>query len=130
MSKKQLQDERLLCGRCGVTFLWTVEEQQRWQEPEPPERCPGCRRLLPPPGRERGLVKWYDPRRKFGFIVPTHGPELYVHGRQLQGIRRLYPGDLVEFGVESQERGPVAVAVRLVERGRRRKRSAQRQAQG
>ncbi len=124
MKEKPLQDELLICGRCGVTFLWTVEEQRRWSEPEPPDRCPGCRRLLPPPGRERGLVKWYDPRRKFGFIVPVQGPELYVHGRQLRGTGRLHPGDLVEFGVEPGERGPVAVAVHVVERGRGRKRSA------
>ena len=37
-------------------------------------------------------------------------------GSELQGQRRLEPGDLVEFSIGANERGPAAVAVQVLER--------------
>ncbi len=103
------------CERCGISFLWSSEEQVAQDDaaPTPPARCPGCRVLLPPPGRERGLVKWYNVRKRFGFIVRKEQPELFVHGSEVSG-GRLHPGDLVEFAVGENERGLAAKAVTVL----------------
>ncbi|HAJ34607.1 MAG TPA: hypothetical protein DCL15_02775 [Chloroflexi bacterium] len=113
MAKPTNQDEILYCARCGVSFLWTREEQKQ-PNVSAPRHCPGCRQLTPSPGRERGLVKWYDRRKHYGFIVRAGKPEIYVHRSALQSQRPLRPGDLVEFAVEESARGPVAVAVTLL----------------
>lgn len=70
---------------------------------------------MPAAGRERGLVKWFDRRKHYGFIVRAGQPELYVHRSAVQSRRLPRPGDLVEFGVETGERGQSAVDVVLIE---------------
>lgn len=121
------KDEMLLCENCGLTFLWSIEEQnqalkQRTEQREkagkidPPAYCPGCRTLLPEPGRERGLVKWYNSRKNYGFIMRQEAPDIFVHRSQLEDVKRLREDDLVEFTVSENERGPMAADVRLIER--------------
>ena len=117
MTKPTTQDEICYCARCGISFIWTQEEQQATPEPDSahsPALCPGCRRLVPPAGRERGLVKWYDRRKQYGFIIRQHEPDIYVHRSGLRGSGALRPGDLVEFSVETSERGPAAAEVRVL----------------
>jgi CspA family cold shock protein len=111
----ELQDEILYCARCGISFLWSQEEQKWAGEQPAPRYCGGCRRLLPENERERGMVKWYDPRKQYGFLVRSGQPDIYVHRSALQGSRSLHPGDLVEFAVEQTERGPAAVQVVVVQ---------------
>jgi cold shock CspA family protein len=112
----QRQDEILYCARCGISFLW-AQEEQKWTQGSPvPKHCPGCRQLLPAEGRERGQVKWYDPRKQHGFIVRSGQPDLYVHRSALRAGRSLRPDDLVEFGVEQTERGAAAADVAVVVR--------------
>ena len=113
MSGETVQDEVLYCARCGISFLWSQEEQHTGDTAQP-RLCPGCRILLPPPGRERGLVKWYNKRKQFGFLIRTGQPDLYVHRSGVADGRPLQPGDLVEFAVVATDRGPAAVEVRLV----------------
>jgi cold shock CspA family protein len=115
MSKAPTQDEIRYCDRCGVAFLWTVEEQRAAPSPVP-LHCPACHRLLPPDARERGLVKWYNIRKRYGFIVRRAHPEIFAHGGDLLDGGRLHPGDLVEFDVEEGERGPAAKAIRVIGR--------------
>ena len=109
--------EILYCERCGISFLWSVGEQKEAGDAraERPRHCPGCRHSMPPPGRERGLVKWWNARKKYGFIVRAGHPDIFAHRSQLQGVGRLREGDLVEFGVEERKKGPVAVAIRVLE---------------
>jgi CspA family cold shock protein len=114
MMATQHQDEILYCARCGISFLWSQEEQ-KWAQGSPaPKHCAGCRQLLPADGRERGQVKWYDPRKQYGFIVRTGHPDLYVHRSALRSGRTLRPDDLVEFGIEQTERGPAATDVAVL----------------
>lgn len=115
-------DEMIVCEHCGVTFLWTVEDRKRESDPQKaPTLCLGCDFLLPEAKRERGLVKWYSPSKKYGFISRSSGPDLFAHRSQFDGIGRLRPGDLVEFNVEETEKGPSAVEVRLLSREPKRK---------
>jgi cold shock protein len=123
MAGREFRDKMVTCTRCGVVFLWPVEEQrqavtlaQGEDAPAEPELCPGCRRLAPAPGRERGLVKWYSSRKRYGFIVRADASELFAHRTQLTGIGRLQEGDLVEFGVQEGDKGAMAIQVHLLER--------------
>lgn len=102
------------CHSCGTRFVWTSSGQAA--SPALPELCPACRLLAPAAGRVRGVVKFYNARKGWGFIVPTEGKEVYVHRSGLGGEGPLTEGDLVEFAVEDTPRGPQALAVRrLVE---------------
>lgn len=125
----QSTDEVLYCERCGISFLWTREEQRnRTSETEaptntggakgPPAHCPGCRALLPAAERERGTVKWYNARKRFGFIIRQRDGELFVHGSALTGNRKLRDGDLVEFAVTETERGLAAQDVTILQSAR------------
>jgi cold shock protein len=120
MSGRTMQDETLFCERCGITFLWPVEEQKAQvaggESVTTPLYCPGCRYLLPVPGRERGLVKFFNGRKQFGFLTRRNAPELFVHGSALAANQRLAPGDLVEFTLIQSERGPAAGEVVLLEK--------------
>ncbi|GIV77258.1 MAG: hypothetical protein KatS3mg050_1652 [Litorilinea sp.] len=114
MALQTLQDEIRYCERCGISFLWEVEAQKRQQGEPAPTLCPGCRRLLPPPGWERGVVKWYNRRRRYGFIVRPGQPDVFVHGSHLEESRHLRPGDLVEFQVVMGDQGPMATSCRVL----------------
>ena len=68
----------------------------------------------------RGVVKFFNPGRGFGFITPEGGgKEVFFHHSaiQIEGVKSLNEGDLVEFDVVEEERGPKAAnVVRLPER--------------
>ena len=122
MSNAQLLDQVRYCERCGISFLWTAEEQRqtRAQENAPamqPTHCPGCRLLIPAAGRERGLVKWYNHRKRYGFLVRRDQPEIFAHGSDIQDATSLRPGDLVEFSVDKGERGPAAKEITIIDHG-------------
>jgi cold shock protein len=109
-----MQDEILYCGRCGISFLWAQEEQRSAADGGAPHYCSACRLLLPPAGRERGLVKWYNSRKQYGFLVRAGQPDIYVHRSGVLEARQLRPGDLVEFAVDETSRGPSAIEVTVV----------------
>ena len=116
--ERRWRDETLICERCGVTFLWTAEERRQLDRSteRAPSHCPGCRTLMPAPGRERGVVKWYNPRKKYGFIVHQKAPEIFTHRSAFEDVGRLQEGDLVEFTVVEGKKGPMAASVRLLQR--------------
>lgn len=120
------QDETLYCDHCGISFLWTGEEQRRSQQAKQenelelrPKRCPGCRHLLPPTGFERGEVKWYNARKRYGFIVRANQPDIFVHRSALIGTGHLRTGDLVEFCVAETDEKLAARDVTVLARAKR-----------
>ena len=62
MARTERQDEIEYCERCGISFLWSAEEQKR--EADMPRLCSGCRRLLPQADRVRGAVRRARGRRR------------------------------------------------------------------
>jgi cold shock protein len=56
---------------------------------------------------ERGVVKWFDSRMGYGFIVDAAGRDVFVHRRVLRraGRRRLEPGEKVEYEADLTPRG-------------------------
>lgn len=113
-ANEQAQDETRYCERCGISFLWSVEEQHQNSQMAPARYCAGCRQLLPPPGRARGMVKWYNRHKGYGFITRQQQPDLYVH-RTAVRAGQLAPDLLVEFSVGENQQGPAAQEVIVLE---------------
>src|SRR5512142_1967876 len=98
------EDRILHCQECGISFLWAAEEQARGAAPPP--LCPMCRRLAPPAGGRRGVVKWFSRSKGYGFIPATDGTEIFMHESGLaEGQAPLRAGQLVQFTVSTGTRG-------------------------
>ena len=111
-----LSDRLLTCASCGLRFLDTAAEQlaRRTEGVQaPPALCPGCRALEGLLVRRRGVVRWYDPRRGYGFLRDDAGADYFVHVSQLRqsGLPRLQRGQAVEFEIQEGEQGPQAVSL-------------------
>ncbi|MDE1846191.1 MAG: cold shock domain-containing protein [Candidatus Micrarchaeota archaeon] len=52
-----------------------------------------------------GKVKMFDAARGFGFITGDDGKDVYVHKTAVAGGAELAVGDMVEYDVETGERG-------------------------
>jgi len=61
-----------------------------------------------------GTVKWFSPRKGFGFILPDDdGEDLFVHRSEIKmdGYATLDEGQRVKFEIEQGEKGPYATNV-------------------
>lgn len=67
---------------------------------------------------ERGVVKWFDSRMGYGFIVDAAGRDVFVHRRVVRraGRRRLEPGEPVDYEAESTARGIKITQLVVLER--------------
>lgn len=67
-------------------------------------------------GRERGVVKWFNVKKGFGFITWDEGEDVFVHFRSIrgQGHRSLNEGQRVKFTVVRGEKGPQAEDVSAI----------------
>jgi CspA family cold shock protein len=63
--------------------------------------------------RTRGVVKWFNSEKGYGFITPESGADLFVHYSEIQGagFRSLNEGDKVEFEITDGKKGKQASAV-------------------
>jgi cold shock protein len=68
---------------------------------------------------EKGVVKWFNAEKGFGFISREAGPDVFVHYSAIQtdGFRKLLEGQTVQFEVEEgkQGKGPQAVNVSVAQ---------------
>ena len=64
----------------------------------------------------KGIVKWFNSTKGYGFIGRDHAPDVFVHYTAIQsgGYRTLKEGDEVEFDIVEGSKGPQADAVILV----------------
>jgi len=54
-----------------------------------------------------GTVKWFNPRKGYGFIATSDGRDLFVHYSSISGdgYKTLVEGDAVTFGIVEGEKG-------------------------
>ena len=55
----------------------------------------------------RGQVKWFDPKKGFGFILGPTGQDVFVHYSHIQGdgFRSLKDGEAVEYELIQADKG-------------------------
>ncbi|MDY6959395.1 MAG: cold shock domain-containing protein [Halobacteriota archaeon] len=57
----------------------------------------------------KGTVKWYNPRKGYGFIEGETDGDIFVHRSAIPAETLLNEGDQVEYEIEDSEKGPKAV---------------------
>jgi CspA family cold shock protein len=57
--------------------------------------------------REKGVVKWFDNAKGYGFITRESGDDIFVHYRSIrgEGYRTLEDGQQVDFEVIQTPKG-------------------------
>jgi CspA family cold shock protein len=65
----------------------------------------------------RGIVKWFNDSKGYGFIGRDDGPDVFVHYSAIvgDGHRTLREGEIVDFELGTGPKGLQAVDVKKVE---------------
>ena len=61
----------------------------------------------------KGVVKWFNNQKGYGFITPESGSDVFVHHSAIQGegYKSLDEGQQVEFNIEKGPKGEQATNV-------------------
>lgn len=61
-------------------------------------------------GQHKGVVKWFNNAKGYGFVGQDQGPDLFVHYSAIQhnGYKSLREGDEIEFDIVQGTKGPQA----------------------
>jgi CspA family cold shock protein len=62
----------------------------------------------------KGTVKWYNPRKGYGFIQGEDGKDVFVHSSALTMGADISEKDQVEYQIEESERGQRATKVKIL----------------
>lgn len=64
-----------------------------------------------------GVVKWFDSKKGFGFILDEQQQDIFVHYSVIEGegFRRLFDGERVEFEATTGPKGLSAAWVKKFE---------------
>lgn len=65
----------------------------------------------------RGLVKWFDPRKGFGFIVGPDGQDIFAHFSMIEGegFRVLKDSSTVLYDASKSDKGWKATRIRRID---------------
>ena len=63
--------------------------------------------------RIKGMVKWFNNTKGYGFLGREDGPDVFIHYSAIvsEGYKSLQEGDQVEFEIAQGEKGPQAANV-------------------
>jgi CspA family cold shock protein len=66
---------------------------------------------------QRGAVKWFDPKKGYGFIIGPDGQDVFVHYSQIRadGFRLLKDGEEVDYELVEGDKGFQAREVQRLE---------------
>jgi CspA family cold shock protein len=118
------RDTWATCEKCGKQFIFTVEEQRRLDKMGldiEPSLCPDCRegRESEPleSGEQQGVVKWYEPKKRYGFITMRSGNDIFFHRNAIATGKEgdFTEGTKVTFTIAESDKGPEATDVKLME---------------
>ena len=61
----------------------------------------------------KGTVKWFDPKKGYGFIERENGEDVFCHfaAITMDGFKTLNNGQEVEFEIETNDKGERAINV-------------------
>lgn len=113
--------EMIVCQQCGRGFLMTANYRRlltrRRVEVAVPMLCPTCFLREGPVPKEQGEVKWFSPRKHYGFIVTAKGDEVFFHQQQIldEDTSHVQAGKPVRFHVRASAKGPEALNVKVLE---------------
>ena len=64
----------------------------------------------------KGVVKWFNENKGYGFIQREDGPDVFVHFSAIDGsgFRSLKEGQEVEFEITQGQKGPQASNVKAL----------------
>ena len=61
----------------------------------------------------KGTVKWFDPKKGYGFIEKEEGTDIFCHFSSIitDGFKTLNNGQSVEFEIETSDNGEKAINI-------------------
>lgn len=64
----------------------------------------------------KGVVRWFNAQKGFGFITSDDGRDVFVHysGLNMSGFKVLEQGQTVTFDIEDGEKGSQATNVTVI----------------
>jgi CspA family cold shock protein len=67
--------------------------------------------------KQRGVVKWFNPHKHYGFISVEEGKDVFFHQRQIvkNEENKTHEGQVARFHMRYAEKGPEALNVELLE---------------
>jgi CspA family cold shock protein len=113
------QFDVVICQRCGRGFVLTATYRdflRRWgRQVVVPVLCPTCFLGAGPLPKEKGKVKWFSPRKHYGFITIGEDTDVFFHQQQLltevDGVPQ--EGQAVRFHMRRSPKGPEALNVEV-----------------
>jgi CspA family cold shock protein len=111
--------ESVVCQRCGRGYVMTDAYldflRRRGVKVKVPIQCMTCFLKDGPLLKQRGEIKWFNPRKRYGFIATDGGREIFVHQKQILNdeMNRLREGQAVWFHEHQSLKGPEAWNVEL-----------------
>ncbi len=65
----------------------------------------------------KGIVKWFDPKKGFGFVINEQGRDVFVHYTSINsdGFRCLRNGQVVEYEQLESDKGLQGKEVQILE---------------
>jgi len=90
--------------------------QRRGVKVKVPIQCMACFLKAGPLLKEPGEIKWFDSRKRYGFVATQEGQEIFVHQKQILAGQQNIPreGQAVRFHVHQSLKGLEAWNVELV----------------
>jgi CspA family cold shock protein len=112
--------QTVLCQHCGQAFALTPTYvnflRRRGRKEIVPVLCPACYARKGPLPKQQGEVKWFNPRKHFGFITTQEGEEVFFHEEHiLEATEGLEKGQRVRFHLHYPLKGPAALNIERVE---------------
>lgn len=112
--------QSVVCQRCGRGFVMTDAYldflQRRGVKVKVPMQCMACFLKGGPLLKELGAIKWFDTRKRYGFVATEEGQDIFIHQKQILDGQHDIPreGQAVRFHVHQSLKGPEAWNVELV----------------